>query len=99
MVRTFGGNGNGKGGGNELPPLELGGGGETRSPADAYAQRQADAWRRIPLGLVVLVPWVWTYLAFAESRRKDLPLLAVFVTHAGLALFFFLRHRARRKKG
>ncbi|WP_158795072.1 hypothetical protein [Streptomyces sp. NRRL S-337] len=84
MIRNFGGSG------NDLPPLE------PANPADEYLQRQVRGWSYLPLAFGVLIPWMWLYFAFAYGLRKDLPVLAAVVMHAGLGLVWYGRRASRR---
>ncbi|QEV55172.1 hypothetical protein CP981_29160 [Streptomyces platensis] len=80
--------------GSNLPSLELGG--ETSDPTDQYIQRQVRGWALLPLFFAILLPWLWVYFAFTYDLRKDLPFLALVVTHAGLALIWIGRRSSRR---
>ncbi|MFF3748492.1 hypothetical protein [Streptomyces kronopolitis] len=80
--------------GGNLPSLELGG--ESPNPTDQYIQRQVRSWMLLPLFFGILLPWLWVYFAFSYGLRKDLPFLALLVTHAGLALVWLGRRRSRR---
>ncbi|MCF3177200.1 hypothetical protein IPZ61_28275 [Streptomyces sioyaensis] len=77
-------------GSNGIPPLER------SSPADEYMQHQVRGWSYLPLAFGILIPWMWIYFAFSYDLRKDLPLLAAVVMHAGLALVWYGRRVSRR---